>query len=256
MFNNKHRVYFLVRSYKAFQYFNRCIDSIFGQNQKNYIIIFIDDASGYQNNIKQYIRNKLKNHIVIFNKKRLYSLRNAYEAIHTYVEDEAIIINVDGDDFLINNDTIDIVTERYNKTNCNLTYGNCVYYNPGNIEHGKTPQEITHEINRRFPSKIEKENSYRKYHFLPLHLRTWKASIFKRIDKKQFLKPNGDWIRFCEDQAIFYPMLETGNGNYQIIEKKLYAYNIENPMNDDKANLATKLVDEVIIRRKNACQKE
>jgi len=248
----KHKIYFLVRSYKSFNYFDRCIDSILRQNESNYTIIFIDDASDYTDNIKNIIRKKLKGHVVIFNKKRKYSLRNAYEAIHKYMEDNAIVINVDGDDWLISDEVIKVITNVYEETGCDLTYGNCRYYCPGQKEHNKTPQEFTHEINQRFPVEVEKSNTYREYHFLPLHLRTWKASLFKSIDKDQFLKTNGEWIRFCEDQAMFYPMLELCNGNYSVIKEVIYNYNVSNLTNDNKIHQSERLLDEIIIRKKHA----
>jgi len=241
-----------VRSYRAFQYFDKCIDSILAQKNKNYTIIYIDDASGYSLKQKKYIKQKLHDHIVVFNRVRKYSLRNAYEAIHKYVkEDDAIIANIDGDDWLIRNDVIDVVDKTYQKYNCLLTYGNCIYYNPSNKNHQKKASSANAFTNVRYPKFVEKSNLFRLYHFPILHLRTWKANLFKRIPKDKFLRPNGEWIRYCEDMAMFFPMLEKSHGRYSVISEPLYSYNIQNPSNDFKIHTKEMLFDEVCIRRNN-----
>jgi glycosyltransferase involved in cell wall biosynthesis len=252
MINKKHSIYFLVRSYQSFEYFDSCVDSILSQENTDFKIIFVDDASDYTENKKKYIRNKLIKHIVLFNKKRRYSLYNAYHAIHKFVPDDAIIINVDGDDALIGNDVVDKILNIYKKTGCDLTYGNCRYFCPGEGNHGKDATSVNKMVNSRFPKEIETKKQYRKYHFLPLHLRTWKSNLFKRIPKDQFLRKNKEWIQFCEDQAMYYPMLELCNKNYYVVKEILYQYNISNPSNDNKIHQSGRLFDELTIRKKHA----
>ena len=93
--------YVLIRSRKAFGNFDKCINSVFFQDNTNYKILYSDDASGYTKKQKKYIKEKLKKHIVLFNKSRKYSLRNAYDIIHKYsTVYGAIVFNLDGDDWL------------------------------------------------------------------------------------------------------------------------------------------------------------
>ena len=64
------------------------------------------------------------------------------------------------------------------------------------------------------------------------------------------MRPDGSWLQFAEDQAMFYPMLEIAKGKYAVMSKPLYVYNIATKNSDNKQNLIRLLKDELIIRRK------
>lgn len=250
-------VYILIRSWKAFDNFDRCIDSVYSQGYKHYKILFVDDASGYSNKQKVYIKNKLKNHVTVFNKIRKYSLRNAYELIYKYANDEknAIIFNLDGDDWLPNKNCIQTVIDIYSqKSEVLLTYGECYIWDGKKISK-KTSRYLIENVNIPYKKNIIRTKTFRNHPFLPLHPRTWKVSLFKKIKLKDFKRNDKTWIKFAEDQAIFYPMLEMANGNIAVIKKPLYVYNQSSKYTDTKVNLNSLLKDEVIIRRKKKYEK-
>lgn len=221
------------------------------QQNTNYTILFVDDASEYTKSQKKHIKEKLKGHIVVFNKERKYSLRNAYEMIHTYAEKpNSVIVNVDGDDWLLRNDVIDIVQQTYTKKpETVLTYGNCIYHAPRTEKHLKKGSDFA-ETNHRFPKEVEEMKNYRNYFFLPLHLRTWRIDVFKKIPIEYFLRPNSEWIEIGEDQAIFIPLLEISEKQYEVILKPLYVYNTSSQNNDSKIHRTKRLIDEVFILKK------
>lgn len=200
---------------------------------------------------REYVQSKLQNHIVQFNSKRMFSVRNAYDAIHKYIPDHAIVINLDADDWLIRDDVVDIILKHYEQDKCLLTYGNCLYYNPRSTHDGKPISSIHPYANRRYPPSVERDNTYRHVPFRSFHLRTWRASLFFQVSKSEFLFPDGSWLRFCEDQVIFYPMLERANGAYSVIDLPLCAYNAANPLSDERHYLREKLIDELVCRRRN-----
>ena len=98
--------------------------------------------------------------------------------------------------------------------------------------------------------------SYRLEPFYPLHPRTWKVWLFKKIKKEDFHRPNGTWLQYAEDQAIFFPMLEIANGNFEVIKAPLYVYNMTTQHSDIKENLLGLLKDELIIRKKTKNETE
>lgn len=245
-----HPVFFLIRSWNCFPYISRCLRSVLDQKVKDFTILFVDDASDYTREQKKYIHETLRGHVAVFNTVRKYAARNAYELIHAYVkQDDAIVINVDGDDWLEGVDVISVIRTIYKKTDCVLTYGNCRYYNPGSPIHN-TIASSCGQLNHRYAKDIEHNNVYRKTFFIPLHLRTWKAGLFKKIKKESFLRPNGSWTRSCEDQAMFFPMLEMARGRYEVLKEILYVYNKENVYNDEKTNRQDLLFDELCIYKK------
>ena len=250
MKKNSTHFYFLVRSWNAWPYLQRCLESILTQSVSNYTILFVDDCSDYPKSQLQTIKSLLKGHTAIFNQEQKFSVRNGYELIHDYIDDdEAIVVNVDGDDWLASPDVLKIVGDTYQNDRCLLTYGNCYYHQPGSRFHNQVATNIHPNANTRYPLEVEREARYRMSHFRPLHLRTWKAGLYKKIKKTSFLRPNGEWMRCCEDQAMFFPMLEMANGAYSVIQQPLYVYNRENTFNDDKQNPRDRLVDEVLIKK-------
>ncbi len=213
--------------------------------------MFVEDASPLMLSQRQYIKSKLRNHIVQFNMKRMFSVKNAYDAIYKYIPDHAIIINLDADDWLIREDVVDIILKEYEQKNCLLTYGNCLYHNPQKIHDGRPMSSIHPYANRRYPPAIERDSTYRLVPFRSFHLRTWRASLFFQIPKSEFLFPDGSWLRFCEDQVLFYPMLERASGAYSVIDLPLCAYNAANLLSDERHYLRDKLIDELVCRRRN-----
>ncbi len=242
--------YVLIRSRKSYAYFDRCIDSLLSQKYKNFKAIFVDDASSYSTRQKSHIKEKLKNHIVIFNKTRKYSVRNAYDLIHKYaVKEGSVIFNLDGDDWLLPNALSTVAKTYTDSPKTQLTFGDCLVWTGEKIIERSF---LNRKLNTRYSKEIEKNVSYRNEDFLPLHPRTWKTSLFLSIAKKEFLDANGNWVRFPEDLAILFPMFDKINGNYEVIKDKIYVYNQANTHAVVKESTIPLLRDEIIVRKKNS----
>jgi len=223
---------------------------VLNQTHKNFKILFIDDFSNYTRKQKSHIIKKLKNHTVKFNKERRHSVYNAYKMLHECTEnDDAVVLNLDGDDWLFNDNVLAHLSKIYRQNpNCLLTYGECLLW--GGEEYSRSSHLIKEYTNIPYPKRIIRKSAYRLEPFYPLHPRTWKVWVFKKIEKADFLRPDGSWLEFAEDQAMFLPMLEMANGRFQVIKKPLYAYNVASKHSDTKRNLIKLLKDELIIRKK------
>lgn len=243
--------YILIRHWKAYKYFDRCINSVLTQNYNNYKILFIDDASNYSSKRREYIIKKLRGHVVIFNKKRCYSLLNAYHLISKYATNSnAIIINLDGDDWLPHSICLSQLATIYSSNpTLQMTYGDCLIWD-GHIKKRSCIAQLE-TLNKPYPKQTIEKNTFRSEQFLPLHPRTWKVSLFKSIPKKEFLDSNGKWLRFAEDMALFFPMLEKIKpSEYKVLKNPLYVYNQNNPHADVVENTIPLLKDELEIRTK------
>lgn len=245
--------YILIRSRNSFSNFDKCIDSVLGQTYKNYKILFIDDASRFSQKRRSYIKKRLTGHVAHFNKTRRHSLFNGCYLINKYAKKEnGIVFNLDGDDWLLNTNSLSVVAEAYlQNPRWLLTYGECLLWN-GVSESARPSRTILSDVNINYSKMTIKNNAYRKELFLPLHPRTWKVGLFKLIKSTDFLDSRGKWLRFAEDQAMFFPMLEMAHGRYGVIDKPVYVYNIDNPHSDLNNNLIDLLKDELTIRRKKA----
>jgi len=242
--------YILIRSWKSFEYFNRCVDSALNQTYKRFKILFVDDCSEYTTEQKNHIKKELQRHIVIFNKKRRFSVYNAHKMLHELAKkDDGVVVNLDADDWFLDNDALSYLAKIYrDNPECLLTYGECVLWDGRKYS---PPSRLVREYtNIPYPQKVIRQGTYRLEPFYPLHPRTWKVWLYKKIKREDFLRYDGSWLEFAEDQAMFFPMLEMAGGRFKAIKKPLYAYSVATQHADIKENLIKLLKDELIIRKK------
>lgn len=242
--------YVLIRSWNAFSYFDRCIGSVLAQDYSQYRILFVDDASDYTSAQKSYIRRKLQHHIVRFNHERKHSVRNAYEMLKSYADNtEGVVLNVDGDDWLYTTSALRYISYIYLKYLPWLTYGDCMLWD-GKCALTRSASQFRQRCNIQYPSRIVRQASYRREQYIPLHPRSWKVWLYNRIDEKDFHRSDGSWLEYCEDMAMFFPMLETAGFHYKVLSKPLYCYNTYTSLSDVKLNPFVLYKDELEIRKK------
>ena len=83
------------------------------------------------------------------------------------------------------------------------------------------------EYLKEIPDEVWKNNSHRKNDWSTSALRTFKKWLWDEIDPKDFLMPDGEWIRRGTDLAFMFPMLEmAGPKKVRFIKKILYYYNV------------------------------
>lgn len=248
-------LYVMVASWNAYKYLDRCLDSILSQSYRNFKVLFIDDASGYTGKQRQYISIKLRDHLIRFNRERKYLVRNIYEMLHAHaLNSDAVVVNVDGDDWLAGKDVFQYIVQTYRRTQCLLTYGDCYIWDGSKMTERSASPERKY-TNVPYSDQVVRKSSYRKELFLPLHLLTWKAGLFKAVPKSNFQDSTGKWLRYCVDLAMYFPMLEMAKGRYFVSDQLLYVYNNESQYNAIKVNPLEVVKDELIIRKKPACQR-
>ncbi len=246
--------YVLIRSWNAFDCFDRCIDSVLSQTYTHYQIIFVDDASDYTIEQKNHIRKKLRGHKVIFNSVRLYALRSAYEALGAYAaKDDAVVFSLDGDDWLADSKVLEYHNEIYKKNRFDATYGDCLLYKNGFLNPQPASQLLPF-TNTYYPAHIQKSRAFRKYPFLPLHPLTWRVSAFKKIPKKNFMH-RGKWFKYWQDLAIFLSLLEDKKNTVAVLTKPSTVYNMSHPTNTNASyKLYERIQEELDIRLKTGRQ--
>jgi hypothetical protein len=139
-------------------------------------------------------------------------------------DDEDIIVELDGDDWLYSNSVLNLIDEKY-KSNKNLwlTNGSFVY-SDGRFG---------------FSSKVNPD-TVRTDTFLFSHLRTWKTFLWKSIPKNHLKDDNGEYFKSAADVAYTFSLLElAGEENYRFLPKLYYVYNEQSPYNDHKPGSAS-----------------
>ena len=227
--------------YNSREYLPRHILSIAQQDYDNYMHILIDDMStdGSFEVAKETIDGlsaKLREKfILIKNARKKGAVGNQVEAIYQSVnfqpDENKVIMLLDGDDWLVNDNTI---FDHYNniyKEGTEMTYGSC--------------HSIVDNLDlfaQEYPPFIKDEKMYREYKFnwnFPYpHLRTFLHSTFMKINKSCFIDPSTNYYYGPGgDNAIFYNVIENCEPeNVRRVSEIIVNYNDTNPLNDYKIN--------------------
>ena len=215
--------------WNAEKYIGLCIDSILEQTHKDYKVYIIDDLS--TDNTVSLAKEKIAEDArfsIIQNTEKKFKLKNLDDLIsdQSPMRDDDIIVEIDGDDWLDRPDALDIVNKKYlDNPNLMIANSNFKFIN-----------------GREGFSKYVDVSSVRYSSFCFSHLRTWKCSLWRSVNKKYFIDPrtqDGSYFKITADMAYSLPMLEiAGQERYSYIPETLLVYNDLNPHNDHKAGSA------------------
>ena len=232
---NQQRISVLMPFFNSQDYIEKAIRSIAQQDYENYQLIMIDDASTdnslsvSKRTIEQLSRDFQSKVKIIVNKNNRGAVFNHYHALK-HTDENDIIMLVDGDDWLVNNNTIFHLYNDLYQQGAEFTYGSC-WSLVDNIP----------LIAQNYPSEVKRNRSYRNHKFawnMPYtHLRTFTKRLFKDVSEDRFKDSNGNWLRAGGDGALFYEMIERANPDKIVAVKEIvYNYNDLNPLNDYKVN--------------------
>jgi glycosyltransferase involved in cell wall biosynthesis len=163
-----------------------------------------------------------KRFILIQNQTKHYQPGNYDQVIRNNptIADNDVIIEIDGDDWLPDADTLQRIHDVYQDDNVWITNGSFVYTNGSNGF-----------------SKKQDFNNLRWGSFSASHMRTWRAFLWRNIKEEDLKDENGVYWKVAGDLAFMFPMLEmSGDEHYRYLPEINYVYNGENPLNDHKVN--------------------
>lgn len=227
--------------YNAEKYIEKLIDSVATQDYDNWQLIIIDDAST-DGTVAETVKAMRKyynehgfmdkfSHLTNFENKG--SVENYFRGLDQAICEQAdIIIMLDGDDSLVNDNSIfHYYNDLYDNEDIRMTYGS-MWSLADNIP----------LIGQPYPEEVHKTRNYREYQFpwgIPYtHLRTLRSMTWKLFDTEK-IRRDGKYLRAGGDTALFYGMVEALDDP----KNQLYAvphimvnYNDLNPLNDYKVN--------------------
>lgn len=221
----------IIPSYNNSSFVEKNLRSVFSQFYKNYRVIYIDDHSSDDTytKAKKFTGDLEQTHrtTLIQNEKNQGALANLYHAIHS-CQDHEIIVLVDGDDFLAHEHVLTTLNQKYQDPTVWMTYGNFLDY----PTYKQTPVCC-----KKIPERIIMNNGFRKHEWVTTHLRTFYASLFKKICLQDMIH-RGRFFPMGWDLAFMIPMLEMSGPHVKFIPDTLYLYNRNNPLSDHKINFA------------------
>jgi glycosyltransferase involved in cell wall biosynthesis len=211
--------------YNAEKYVERCIGSLMGQTHKDFTCYITDDLSTDKSVdlVKKMILGDDR-FILIENKIKMYQPGNYDQVIrnNTNIGDNEVIVEVDGDDWLPDSNTLKRIHNTYEDENIWIANGS-FKYSTGSIG---------------FSSKQTNFENLRNGRFTASHIRTWRAFLWRKIKEEDLKDGNGTYWKVTGDLSFMFPMLEmSGEKRYKFMEDVNYVYNELNPINDHKVDL-------------------
>ena len=222
--------------YNCEQYIARCIRSIATQDYDNYSVYLVNDASTDDTSaviaetlgqLPKPIRDKF---ILIENEINIGAVANQVAVFRSLKDPEAVVMILDGDDSLVNDNTI-------------FSYYNGVYDGTTEFTYGSCWSMVDNIplISQPYPEAVKKARAYRQHHFnwiLPYtHLRTFKQRLIRDIPDSNFQDATGEWYRAGGDGSTFYSLIEAADpAQVKCLPDIVYYYNDTSPINDYKVN--------------------
>ena len=164
----------LIGSHNNAQWVESNLNSVLVQDYKNYKTVYFDDAStdGTINEVAKKVYGD--SHFTIANvQERTYKTWFfANLERFTEINDNDILVFLDGDDMFYCENVLSYLNEIYNQTNCWLTYGGMVVWKGGENIVEPYPQ------NSEIPYTVSSQKAFRKDTWRTSHLKTMRGFVW------------------------------------------------------------------------------
>ena len=215
---------FIIPSYNNANWYGLNLQSILQQRNKNWRAIYINDAStdNTSNLVKKYIKENgfINKFTFIDNSDKGTPAKSRYIG-YTQTDPKEICCFLDGDDWLYDNNVLDILSKYYSK-GFNCTYGSYITLDNNNKKKTIFPKE-------NYSDDVINNKSYRICNqWFARHLRTMQSKLIQDIDFERHLIFKGEWLKINTDQAEMFYVLEKSECVPVHIKKILYVYNMIN----------------------------
>jgi len=194
---SEEKIIIIVPFFNTGNYLIECYNSLFNQKYKNFEVILIDDCSNDFAIDKIPESSQLKKVRI---DKRSFALCNIYTILsNIQCSDEAIIMILDGDDYLAHNNVLRNLNYNYQRYKCLISYG----------QYFTTEKQYGHCL----PYNEDEFKRLRKIDWRASHLKSFKYKLFKEFnlqdpDALAFKDDNGLFFEMTYDIALMIPLLE------------------------------------------------
>ncbi len=238
-------------------YIAKCIQSVAAQDYDNYMHILVNDCSTdntvdiLKSTIEALPQDIQDKFLIANNTENRGAVRNQIDHIRSLTNNNSIIMLLDGDDSLLNDNTIFSQYNAIYDGTTEFTYGSC-WSMVDNIP----------LISQPYPEHVKQDRTYRNHHFnwiLPYtHLRTFKKYLLNDIADSMFQDESGQWFKAGGDGSVFYALIEAADPNkVKCLQDIVYNYNDINPLNDYKVNAIEQNQNaQLIIKKMNTSKKK
>ena len=216
----------LVGFYNAEKYIGRALNSIKKQSFEDFTCYITHDLStdSSVDIVKAFIKNDDRFILMSDNDKKLYQTGNFDMVIrnNNNIDDDEVLVEVDGDDYLPDNDVLKRINDVYEDDDVWIANGSFKYLN-GQAGFAKAQTNF---------------DSLRTQQFTASHIRTWRAFLWRAIKEEDLRDEEGNYWQWSGDVCFMFPMLEmAGKDHYRFMTPINYVYNGDNPINEHKIDM-------------------
>lgn len=209
----------------------RCIESILAQNRcHDFGIVLVDDASGDSaaSQVEMVLEEEGIPYVLVVNPERRYFTRNLYNAVNLLIgNDESVIIELDGDDYLEDTDVLGVLAEAYG-LGAIKTFGRfrCVPEDSGFADSVASCFTSGPVNDMTRPWDLDACVAW-------AHLKSYKKQLFMKVPLVYFWeRQGGNWLRMAEDLVVHPKMVELARYRTAYIEDVLYVYDVSGEQHD------------------------
>lgn len=225
------------------------------QSYTNALFVYVDDNSTdttYQSLI-EHTKNDDR-FIVLQNNNNGSQGKSYYYAIdylkqHNKINDDDIIVEVDGDDWLSSSFVLQYLNQIYQNENIWMTYGHYQTWPSGNLG-GHYHMHIDDRVNQL--------NAHRQVAFPYSHLKTYKFWLLNKVNKQDIIDPTtNELFSSAWDHALCLPMVEmAGKEHIYRTNDILYVLNrADDLQNEGKSRVNEQKATEQRIRQSKVYNK-
>jgi len=202
------RVLFVIPCYNAEKNLENLGASLMSQTSDEWDAIIVDDLSE-DNTFEIASKFRKDKFTVVKNSEKKYALKNIVETARSFQDlDDIIIAVVDGDDYLCNDNTVQLLIDAYGQGHDVVWTAHVWDINGLNIS-------------KPMPNKVDPYAWY----WSSSHLRTFRSDLMGKVSDNNFKDIDGSWFKRGYDQALMLPLLSVSKSRH-FIEEVCYRYNI------------------------------
>lgn len=225
-------------------------NSVKQQSYNNYLAVYGYDKS--TDNTLEYLEKSAQgdDRFIIYKNPNPGSFLKCFMGTYRYlkqnnlIKPDDIIVEVDGDDWLLHPFVLQYLNQIYQNKDTWMTYGQYVQYPAGNVG-GHFRLELS--------DQADKTNSYRTHEFAYSHLKTYKAFLVDNITDEDLTDPaTGTYFNAAADFALCMPLVEqAGKDRIFRVPEPMYVYNMSEDLDSETNNrLSEQKEVEMRIRQK------
>jgi len=239
-------VFFIVTACRdCAKFLPECVGSVLKQRRIDWrMCIAVDDVGSDVGAATLRVARKLAEQspriLVISNQDRLHALRTRVDAIDRFCPHDAIVVKLDGDDYLYDSEVLSVLAKEYTDPEMDAVW----------------TQFVTVAGKKGFCGPLPENANPASHKWVSSHLQTFRKRALWGVRRECFVDNAGKWWSHATDQALYLPILAVARKR-RFVDKVCYVYRVRGTdntraaQNKTAAEIRSKIKTSLVFARKN-----